>query len=172
MAVYLVNNKKYYIAHSQSGAVIKVKNIEDAQDFHTVENALEQKRKAPGKTKGYSIKKKYNPSDKVCIRRRKNFSKEERMDIYKKTRGYCYLCGEFVDYDKFEIEHRIPLAGGGTNDISNLYCSCHTCNTLKGSIAPKDLLRKVKQIYLYQLKNECNSTLKFKVISGVLERFI
>lgn len=44
--------------------------------------------------------------------------------------GYC-LSEQKYSIDKFEIEHIIPLALGGTNDESNLWLSCGGCNKHK-----------------------------------------
>ena len=52
MAILLTNGT-YYIAHNKSGAIIKVTDIEQAQDFHSVERAIHLKNKSPSKTKGY-----------------------------------------------------------------------------------------------------------------------
>ena len=52
MAIVLTNGI-YYIAHNESGAIIKVTDIEKAQDFHSVERANNLKNKAPGKTRDY-----------------------------------------------------------------------------------------------------------------------
>lgn len=40
----------------------------------------------------------------------------------------CVYCGEAAD---LEIEHIVPLARGGSNEISNLTVSCRTCNARK-----------------------------------------
>ena len=52
MAILLTNGK-YYIAHNRTGAVIKVADIEHAQDFYSVERAINQRNKTPGKCAGY-----------------------------------------------------------------------------------------------------------------------
>ena len=44
--------------------------------------------------------------------------------------GYCLSQQEY-SIDKFEIEHIVPLALGGTNDESNLWLSCGGCNNHK-----------------------------------------
>lgn len=169
MAVYLTNGK-YYIAHSKTGAVIKVTTIEEAQNFYSVERAIKQKEKASKKCSGYYyIKTELKEDSKT---KRKKFSASDRIKIYRKTTGHCYLCGEFIDFDMFEIEHRIPLAKGGTNEINNLFCACHTCNTLKGSIAPADLMEKIKQIHLYQIKKENGNSLKWRMIYKALEEIL
>lgn len=174
MGIYLTNGK-YFIAFSKTGAVMKVDTIEKARNFYSVESAIEQKGKASKKTSGYYY---IECEDNVHIRntakeiiksKRKKFSNVERLTIYRKTKGHCYLCGDFVDFDKFEIEHRIPLAKGGSNGIENLFCSCHTCNTLKGSIAPADLMEKIKQIQLFQIKQRYGNNMKWKIIYKTLE---
>ena len=33
----------------------------------------------------------------------------------------------------FEVDHRVPLSRGGTNDFDNLACACVSCNTQKAS---------------------------------------
>ena len=52
MAILLTNGK-FYIAHNRTGAVIKVTDIEQAQDFYSVERAINQRNKTPGKCAGY-----------------------------------------------------------------------------------------------------------------------
>ena len=52
MAIVLTNGN-YYIAHSNTGALIKVTDIKQAQDFHSVERAIQQRNKHPGKCAGY-----------------------------------------------------------------------------------------------------------------------
>ncbi|MGH9801624.1 MAG: HNH endonuclease [Blastocatellia bacterium] len=51
-------------------------------------------------------------------------------DSSKHRCGYC-LSEQQYSIDKFEIEHIIPLALGGTNDESNLWLSCGGCNNHK-----------------------------------------
>jgi hypothetical protein len=46
----------------------------------------------------------------------------------------CEYCRapEAVFNFPFEVEHVLPLAGGGTNEESNLALSCRSCNLRKG----------------------------------------
>ena len=34
---------------------------------------------------------------------------------------------------RFTIDHKIPLARGGTNDPDNICCACKRCNVRKGT---------------------------------------
>jgi hypothetical protein len=44
--------------------------------------------------------------------------------------GYC-LSPKHLVMGRLQIEHIIPLAGGGSNDESNLWLSCQICNNHK-----------------------------------------
>lgn len=175
MSIVLTNGK-YYIAHDATGAVIKVTDIKQAQDFYSVERAIHQKNKAPGKCAGYYyIDTSIDDSITCAVEnnttkiKRKNFSVNDRMKIYRKTEGHCYLCGEFVDFDSFEIEHRIPLGKGGTNDFSNTFCSCHICNTMKNSIYPEELMEKITKIFMYQVTQKGNNHSKLFVARKIMK---
>ena len=77
-----------------------------------------------------------------------------------------------MDFDSFEIEHKIPLAKGGTNDFENLFCSCHCCNTMKNSIYPHELMEKVTQIFMYQMGKKYHNSIKWKMARRLLENLI
>lgn len=145
-----------------------------AQDFHTVERAVKQKKKAPGKCAGFyyiDTDKEGAEKDKQEAKtKRKRFSAKDRMDVYRKTEGHCYLCGEFVDFDSFEVEHHIPISKGGTNDLDNLYCSCVICsNAIKRDIYPKEFMEKISQIFLYQMQKKYGDSLDWKVVNRLLK---
>ena len=180
MAIVLTNGT-YYIAHNQTGAVVKVTDIEQAQDFYSVERAIKQKKKAPGKCAGFyfidteiesanieSVVKEYEKPNSKKKTERKSFSALERLKVYRKTEGHCYLCGKFVDFDSFEMEHRLPLAKGGTNDLDNIFCACHICNTIKRDIYPTDLLEQVSKIFMYQMQSKYGNKLIWRIVHRVL----
>lgn len=51
--------------------------------------------------------------------------------------GLCEYChtAEKWQYVSFTIDHVIPLANGGTNDIENLALACFHCNRNKSSLS-------------------------------------
>ena len=174
MAVLLTNGT-YYIAHSSTGAVVKVSDIKEAQDFRTAERAGRQKRKTPVKCAGFywmdtdmDIEEMDPDAQKGATPRRKKFSAKDRLAVYRKTEGHCYLCGEFVGFDSFEVEHHMPISKGGTNGLDNLYCSCTTCNAIKRDIYPKEFMEKISQIFLYQMQKGYGDSLDWKVAHRLL----
>ena len=49
-----------------------------------------------------------------------------------KRDGYrCRECGASKDETSLEIDHIVPVARGGTNDIDNLQTLCRECNRMK-----------------------------------------
>lgn len=58
--------------------------------------------------------------------------KELRMEVREKFGGHCSYCG--IELGKsFHVDHVIPVAAGGPDDIMNLFPSCRHCNALKNA---------------------------------------
>ena len=87
---------------------------------------------------------------------RRNFSVSERSAVYTKTEGHCAICGKFVPYTEFTVDHIVPLAKGGSNDLSNLQCACGVCNRIKQDILPEELMEKLVEIMIFQVQKKQN----------------
>lgn len=84
--------------------------------------------------------------------KRKKFSEPERAVIYNRCKGRCGICGKFVPYEVFTIDHIVPLAKGGTNAMENLQCAHSWCNYVKRDSSMEELIGKLAGIMLYQTK--------------------
>lgn len=170
MAIYLTNGT-CYISHSKTGAIIKVQTMEEAQDFYSVERAIAQTKKAPGKCKGYYFVD--TTSTYPVMRRkkknRKHYSEDVRKMIYNKVDGRCVLCDRKILYKDMTLDHVVPLAAmGGADEVENLACTCFTCNQFRGSILSDDFMERITQIFFYQInKKNCNNW-KWKIIRKIL----
>ncbi|HBJ83333.1 MAG TPA: HNH endonuclease [Verrucomicrobiales bacterium] len=53
-----------------------------------------------------------------------------RATVLHAARGRCQMCGRSVAADgvKLQVDHKIPQAWGGTNDLENLWALCEECN--------------------------------------------
>jgi 5-methylcytosine-specific restriction endonuclease McrA len=54
---------------------------------------------------------------------------------YDNQRGKCWWCGKKVG-KTYHVDHRIPLARGGSNAPENIVIACPSCNHSKGSKMP------------------------------------
>jgi len=54
-----------------------------------------------------------------------------RHEVFKRDGYRCRECGASKDETSLEIDHILPVAKGGTNDINNLQTLCRECNRMK-----------------------------------------
>ena len=64
--------------------------------------------------------------------KRKALPKKLRFEVFKRDSFTCQYCGRMAPDVVLEVDHIVPVAEGGTNDIMNLITSCHDCNSGKG----------------------------------------
>jgi len=56
---------------------------------------------------------------------------EVRRYVYERDKYQCQSCGKNGRETQLNVDHIIPLAKGGSNDISNLQTLCEGCNQQK-----------------------------------------
>ena len=54
-----------------------------------------------------------------------------REYVYQRDRAQCQCCGKMALEAQLTVDHIVPLAKGGSNDISNLQTLCLSCNSRK-----------------------------------------
>lgn len=179
MAILLTNGE-YYIAHNKTGAVIKVSDVEQAQNFYTVEKAEHQINKTPGKCSGYYyidtdvtpietvMKSETKKIKKKSAVKRKRYSEEQRRTIYKKSGGCCQLCGRKVPFDGFTVDHIIPISEDGSNDLDNTQAACAVCNRFKSNIYPEQFFDRITEIFMYQMEKQYSNNLTWKMARNML----
>ncbi len=67
--------------------------------------------------------------------------KIDRKLVFDKTKGRCAYCGYEISFNKFQVDHIYPKAGGGSDDIDNLLPACCSCNNYKSTMR-LDLFRE------------------------------
>jgi uncharacterized protein YozE (UPF0346 family) len=56
-----------------------------------------------------------------------------RFQVLKQNNYSCQICGLTASNGaRLEVDHKVPVAKGGTNDIQNLWALCFECNRGKG----------------------------------------
>jgi len=56
-----------------------------------------------------------------------------RFEIFKRDNFTCQYCGSNAPTVRLQIDHKVPLSKGGTDETSNLITSCSKCNYGKAS---------------------------------------
>ena len=56
-----------------------------------------------------------------------------RKYVYERDNFQCQSCGKKLTETTLNLDHIIPLAKGGSNDISNLQTLCQECNQRKNA---------------------------------------
>lgn len=179
MAILLTNGE-YYIAHNKTGAVIKVSDAEQAQNFYTVEKAEHQINKTPGKCSGYYyidtdvtpiesiMKSETKKIKKKSAVKRKHYSGAERKAIYEKANGCCQLCGRKIAFEDMTIDHIVPLGKDGSNDLDNTQAACFICNQFKANVYPELFFDRITEIFMYQMEKQYSDNLTWKMARNML----
>lgn len=56
-----------------------------------------------------------------------------RFEVFKRDRFQCSYCGKTPPDVLLELDHIIPRAAGGSDDVTNLTTACKDCNRGKGA---------------------------------------
>ena len=59
---------------------------------------------------------------------RENLPPGVRFKVLVRDNFKCVYCGKTKNEERIDVDHVIPVASGGTNDIGNLVAACTTCN--------------------------------------------
>ena len=77
--------------------------------------------------------------------KRKGISKRTRFEVFKRDQFTCQYCGRSAPDVVLHVDHILPVAEGGTNDMMNLVTSCQDCNLGKSAKMLSDDAAVVKQ---------------------------
>lgn len=196
MAIVLTNGK-YYVTYHGNHKTRLTDKIEEAFEFTSVDYAIQGLKRAPTKTGGFYV---YDTETKrVCWMRMTpeeiqlmregklvlNRNKPELIQISKKQNSLkqrygealynqancrCQLCGRKITYQDATVDHIMPKAMGGVNDVSNLQIACYACNQLKGSVLPDSFMQRVSDIFMYQMSKKFSHRFAWKIASMALRK--
>lgn len=69
-----------------------------------------------------------NNRDGIGMAKRRALSKRLRFEVFKRDKFTCQYCGRRPPEITLHIDHVVPVAAGGTNDLLNLLSACAACN--------------------------------------------
>lgn len=152
---YVLQCNDYFVFVNGNGGVTKSKDKKTI--FATKEDANKIKTKAPSKTKNYELRPYPETTENVAQEKnkpkitRKQYSDDVRKLVYHQAKGGCAICGKPLSYDEMTLDHIIPLAEGGMDDVSNLQCTHLQCNQMKGHMMSRDFIKLCITISMFQL---------------------
>lgn len=62
---------------------------------------------------------------------RREFTKKIRIEAYRRSGGYCEVCGCVLMVGKFEFDHIVPDGLGGSPTLENCRVACSACHSVK-----------------------------------------
>ena len=97
-----------------------------------------------------------------------NLQLSNRVIIFNKTEGVCYICGEKLELKRFTIDHVIPISKGGLNVLSNKMPAHRDCNSIKDDlILGLDItLPELKELIVQKRKQREFKKLKWEYNAG------
>lgn len=77
---------------------------------------------------------------------RKRASKAQLLKLVRDQRFQCVTCGVKLTPETSEIDHIVPRADGGGNDVHNLQWLCVMCNRAKGTMRHGQFLELCERV--------------------------
>lgn len=84
--------------------------------------------------------------------RRNTTTRDRHRAVLRRGHPPCALCHEEIDYTlrspdpmSFVIDHKVPLARGGADDLDNLQPAHRTCNQAKAAKTAEELAQAAAQ---------------------------
>jgi hypothetical protein len=104
-------------------------------------------------------------------RKRGNWPKKLKILLYERQNGLCGCgCGHRLPQPNepgYHVDHVVPWAKGGQNDLDNLQLLLAECNLAKGARCdPDDVIRAVENILLTLPPDAAIAGAKWRVIDG------
>ena len=103
-------------------------------------------------------------------RRRKAFSAELKRELHKAQASKCMYCGRKPGIDLMDIDHKNPVAKGGSDTKRNLQLLCRSCNTRKGATTDRQFRTKFKSIGVPQTQTPPAKTIPQKQFETVAKQ--
>jgi hypothetical protein len=66
-------------------------------------------------------------------RTRRTITPSVRFEVFRRDSFTCQYCGRRAPKVILHVDHVVPVAAGGTNDLENLRTACSICNEGKGA---------------------------------------
>jgi 5-methylcytosine-specific restriction endonuclease McrA len=93
-------------------------------------------------------------------RNQRAYIKRQRERIFVRDGWLCVYCGQKRPKRRLVIDHKMPVALGGTDDDGNLVTSCRKCNRAKGTMTYDEYRLHIDPSYVPSWVTEETPTLE------------
>lgn len=81
--------------------------------------------------------------------KRKQLSKQQRVEVYNKCRGHCAYCGCELPFEKMQVDHVVAfnlIHDDNTETMLNYLPACRSCNHYKSTLSIEAFRRMVEKM--------------------------
>lgn len=81
--------------------------------------------------------------------KRKQLSRQERLQVYEKCNGHCAYCGCELPFKDMQVDHIIPLAlinDDKSETFLNYLPACRSCNHYKSAMSLETFRRMIERM--------------------------
>lgn len=71
----------------------------------------------------------------------------DRQEVLKKYNKHCAYCGKKITLRTMQVDHIMPKARGGKDEISNLNPSCRRCNHYKRALSVEEFRKQLSTLH-------------------------
>lgn len=75
-----------------------------------------------------------------------NVTAKRILQLVKSQDHKCAICGRLLTPETASLDHIVPLSGGGTHDLSNLWVVDHRINLAKGTMSVEEFLQMCREV--------------------------
>ena len=121
------------------------------------------------KTRRYDSAKADSFAERTALLEDDQKAKDKRQLFHDQQRK-CVYCGNVYRYDELEIEHIIPKALGGPDNIRNCQLACRGCNQAKGTMTDIEFRQKNAKYLPQEERTAANRPMKPELLRGSVQR--
>ena len=173
---FMIIKANKYIKVELDGQCHRIEAGEEATEFASAEQVVVFMETIPKvKHSKYTIEdvntqKQYKyKNGMLIVKNRSNHGSQTRQYIYDKAEGRCELCGRKIPLPEMTIDHVVPLAMGGRDEIANLQCACQICNRVKDKLLPEEYADWVKESFEYQIRKRSRKSLRWMIAAWAVK---
>lgn len=95
---------------------------------------------------------------------------KDKRQLFDQQQAKCVYCGNVYPYNQLQMEHMIPKASGGQDNIRNLQLACGVCNRAKGTSTDIEFRREHARYLPQQERHPADPPIDPRLLSAPAAR--